>query len=76
MKIKIKREKCISVASCVALAPDTFELDDEGIAIVKKEDGNTRETIIAAAQSCPTKAIYLYEDDGRRIWPPEGEEDD
>ncbi len=74
MKIEIKRDKCISVASCVALASNTFELDDEGIAIVKNKDGNTREEIIIAAQSCPVEAIYLYEDDGTRIYPKEGEE--
>ncbi len=87
MRIEIKREKCISVASCVALAANTFELDDQGIAVVKKDgalwnegvieiedNGDTREQIIAAAESCPTKAIFLYENAGARIYPKEGEE--
>jgi len=74
MKIEIKRDKCISIASCVALAPDTFKLDDEGIAAVKDDHGDTREKIIVAAESCPAKAIYIYEDNGARIYPKD--EDD
>ena len=35
MKIEVDREACISVATCVQVAPNTFELDDEGIAIIK-----------------------------------------
>jgi len=67
MKIHIKRELCIGAATCISLAPKTFELDNEDIAIVKDGDQDTREAIIAAAKSCPTLAIELFEDDGTPI---------
>jgi len=75
MKIKVDQELCVSVASCVAIAGRTFELDENGLARVKAsyhDDPTQRDddaTIIAAAESCPTKAIYLYDDDGKQIYP-------
>lgn len=71
MKIEVQRNKCISIASCVAIASETFELDDDGIATVKNKEGNDRQTIIDAAKSCPVQAIYLYENNGDPIWAPE-----
>ena len=69
MKIKILRDKCISAATCVAIAPETFELDDEGKVILKDSKGNEEQTIIDAAKSCPTQAIEIYDDDDKRIFP-------
>lgn len=70
MKIEVDRELCISVASCVAVAPNTFELDEEGIAVVKNPTGDTKETILQAAQSCPVNAIKVFDDDGTQLHPP------
>lgn len=67
--IEVDRDLCIGAASCIALAPETFELDSEGKAIVKKLDAHTQEEIIAAAESCPTKAISLYDESGKQIYP-------
>lgn len=78
MKIKLIREKCVSIAACVALAPQTFDLDEEGLVVIRSETGDAREAIIAAAKACPVVAIELYEDDGTQIWPeskPIAEED-
>jgi len=69
MKIKILRDKCISAATCVAIAPETFELDDEGKVVLKDLKGNDEQTIIDAAKSCPTQAIEIYDDDDKRIFP-------
>lgn len=69
MKIEVDREACISVASCVQVAPGTFELDDKGIAIVKKSSPDTLETVLQAAKSCPVNAIRVYDDSGALLWP-------
>lgn len=69
-KIVVDRELCIGAASCIALANATFELDDENKAVVKNPKGNTDEEIHAAAVSCPTNAIFLYDEDGNQIYPP------
>ncbi|MDP2812224.1 MAG: ferredoxin [bacterium] len=69
MKIEVDRELCTSVATCIAVAPNTFELDEEGIAIVKNPKGDTEETILQAAKSCPVNAIIIYDDAGKQIYP-------
>lgn len=76
LKVKVDRELCIGAASCVAVAPDTFELDSEGKAVIKKKDGtmtsdyvnyadiNDNETnILNSAKSCPVNAIIIVEVD-------------
>ena len=68
-RVEVDRDLCIGAASCIALAPETFELDGEAKAIVKDTAAHTDEEIIAAAESCPTKAIFLYDEDGNRIYP-------
>ena len=68
-KIVVERELCIGAASCVAIAPGAFELDKDNIAIIKDAKGDDDATIMAAAESCPTKAIFLYDIDGKQIYP-------
>jgi len=69
MKIKLLKDKCITAGTCVAIAPDTFKLDDEGKVELINPDGDDEQTIIDAAKSCPTQAIEIYDDDGKQIAP-------
>jgi len=69
MKIEIKRDICIGAATCSAIAPDVFELDEELKAIVKNPQGADNDTILEAARSCPTLAIYIYDDAGQQVFP-------
>lgn len=68
-KIKVIRDLCIGAASCVAIAPKVFELDNEAKAIILDENGNTDEDILAAAQSCPVNAIIIEDENGNQVWP-------
>jgi len=68
IEIRIIRSKCISAATCVVYAPNTFDLDKESIAIIKNGEWDRLEKIIAAAQSCPVMAIEIYKD-GKPIYP-------
>ncbi|MBI2609953.1 ferredoxin [Candidatus Giovannonibacteria bacterium] len=68
-KIVVDRDLCIGAASCVAIAPGVFALDNENKAYVIDEKGADNETILLAAQSCPTRAILLYDKDGKQIYP-------
>ena len=40
-KIVVDRDMCIGAGPCVALAPGTFELDNEGKAVVINPKGDT-----------------------------------
>ena len=68
-KIVIDRDLCIGAGTCVAIAPDTFQMDDENKAILVNLTGNDAETILMAAESCPTKAIFLYDENGEQVYP-------
>lgn len=68
-KVFIDRDLCIGAASCIAVAPDVFELDSENKAIVKDMRGADDETLLLAAQSCPTRAIIVYDEEGNQIYP-------
>lgn len=68
-KIVIDRDLCIGAASCVVIAPKTFQMDDENKAYLVELDGHDAETTLMAAESCPTKAIFLYDEDGTQVYP-------
>ncbi len=69
-KVEVIRDKCIGAASCVAIAPKVFQLDEEQIAKVISQDGNDDDTKLLAAQSCPTTAIVVTNlETGEQVWP-------
>lgn len=67
--IKYDRGKCIGAGSCVDLAPETWELDDDGLAKCKKTtfSEEEKEKNIKAAKSCPAYAIEVYGPDGEKL---------
>ena len=71
LKIKVINELCISAATCVVRAPNTFDLDDDGIAYAKEGTWDEALDIIEAAKSCPTTAIIVENENGQQIWPEE-----
>jgi ferredoxin len=78
IRVEVKRELCIGAAACLAAAPQVFALDEENKAVVKDEKaaaGASLETLLDAARACPTAAIYLYDEEGKRIYPPPAEEE-
>jgi len=72
-KVIIKRDVCIGAATCVAIAPNTYALDDENKAIVIDNAGDDPDEILLAAQGCPTTAIEIWDNEtGKRVYPEEG----
>lgn len=69
-KIEVDRELCIGAASCVAIAPEAFQLDGENKAVVQPNWRKLSDAqILDAAKSCPVLAIYLYDHGGQRLYP-------
>ena len=59
-KITISEDLCIGCGSCEAVAPEHFELKDDGKSYVKKQYTSEDDKIIEeAAGSCPVKAIEI-----------------
>lgn len=70
-KVDVIRDKCIGAASCVAIAPAVFQLDEQNIAKIISQEGNDDDTKLLAAQSCPTAAIVVTDTtSGQQVWPP------
>ncbi|GAC1412583.1 MAG: hypothetical protein NVSMB66_1960 [Candidatus Doudnabacteria bacterium] len=83
--LMVDRELCIGAASCVAVYPEVFQMDDENKAVIlQKGDLRTSEktdvdmlevsavdddTLMLAAQSCPTLAIFLYDSECIQLYP-------
>ena len=44
-------------------------LDEENKAVVLDVNGTSDDDILIAAQSCPTAAIFLYDEEGKLIFP-------
>ncbi len=68
-KVKVLRDLCIGAASCVAIAPKVFQLDQEAKAIIIDNYDDTPENILSSAQSCPVNAIIVEDENGNQIWP-------
>jgi len=66
-KIVVDRDLCIGAASCIAVTPQTFELNGDNKAVVIDANAVDDETLKMAAQSCPTKAILLFDKEGKQI---------
>ena len=62
LEIRIDREKCMGSGNCSFWAPGTFDLDDEGVAVVTDPEGDPDEKVVLAAQGCPTQAIAVWRD--------------
>lgn len=68
-KIVVDRDLCIGAASCIAVAGMTYELDNENKAVVIGADLVDDATLIMSAESCPTKAILLFDKEGKQVFP-------
>ena len=73
-QISIEPSLCMAFGSCETLAQNVFEVDKNKMlnpkATVKSETGNDFESILNAAETCPTKAIILRDRyTGRQIYP-------
>jgi ferredoxin len=71
-KVEVINEKCIGAASCVAIAPGTFVLNEQNIAEVISQNGDPDDMKLLGAQSCPTAAIRVIDTEtGQQVWPIE-----
>jgi len=70
LTLTVDRNLCIGAATCIAVAPQTFILDDEAKAIVlESAQQETPETIIESAKACPVAAIIITDETGKKVFP-------
>ena len=84
LTIKVDPDLCIGAASCVTIAPSTFILNAENKAEVLDHGSDAgspsyermievtdaeQEEILLGAQSCPTLAIFIFDENGTQLFP-------
>jgi ferredoxin len=70
LTIAVAKNKCIGSGDCVETAPAVFQLGDDGKSEVINPGGAPDAAILAAARSCPTKAITVVDEAGVQLFPP------
>lgn len=73
-KVIVNKDKCIGCGACVAIAPETFDFDEEGISSVINE--MVTEKAKEAEEVCPVFAIDIIEIDAKETTQENGEETD
>ncbi len=84
-KIFCDRNVCIGASPCVFAAGTVCELDAENKMVLKQKNGVKTsgpveksqleddqvadDVLLAAAQSCPVRAIFLYDENDKQIYP-------
>jgi ferredoxin len=61
-KPKVDQALCTGAQVCVIIAPDVFEMNEEGKAYVVDPEGADEETIQRVIDQCPSKAIFWVEE--------------
>ena len=66
MKVQINTDLCAGFGICVGIAPEVFQLHDDGYATVLVDDvpAELDDLVRRAASQCPAQAIMLSEDAG------------
>lgn len=68
--MRIDRNLCIGAATCVALAPKAWALDDEAKAIIlDTADEESDQALMEAAKGCPVLAIIITDETGKQLFP-------
>ena len=57
--VEIDWDRCMGSGNCVFLAPETFDLDEDGHAVVLDPRATDEARLRVAAEGCPVGAISL-----------------
>jgi ferredoxin len=60
-RVGVDRDRCVGSGTCEALAPEVFEVDDDGVLAVLRSEPAEDELpdVRDAVQACPTRALAL-----------------
>lgn len=63
IRLAVDRETCLGYGNCVLVAENLFDLDDDGLAVVKRDvvGEAEREAVRRAVYDCPTDSISFEE---------------
>jgi ferredoxin len=66
MKVRVNSEICAGFGICTGIAPDVFELHEDGYAVVLVSEvaPGDEDAMRRAESQCPARAISIFEDSG------------
>ncbi len=68
--MRIDQNLCIGAATCVAIAPKAWALNDQAKAIIlDTADQESDDALLEAAKGCPVMAIIITDETGKQIFP-------
>lgn len=70
LTVRIDRLLCVGFGDCIEMAPDLFDLDDEGIVAFRDPTpaiGRTR--LMEACDVCPVDALSIHDAGGEQLVP-------
>ena len=70
LMVKIDRLICVGFETCVEVAPDLFQMDEEGIAIFTSDTNDVdKEMVLEACKECPVDALVVLDALGNQLHP-------
>ena len=70
LMVKIDRLICVGFETCVEVAPDLFQMDEEGIAIFTSDTNEVdKGTVLEACKECPVDALVVLDASGNQLHP-------
>jgi ferredoxin len=63
VRVEVDRDRCASTGGCEAMAPDVFEVADDGelVVLTPEPDDAVLPDVRNAVQACPTRALRLVD---------------
>jgi ferredoxin len=59
-RVLVDRERCVGSGTCEALAPDLFEVGDDGVVeLLRPNPADDDDAVRDAVSACPTGALSL-----------------
>lgn len=69
LRVEIDRDLCVGFGDCIDASPESFELNEEGIAELTAPESAEREALLRACRSCPVDAITVRDEEGSLLAP-------
>ncbi len=62
-RVQVDPDLCVGSGACEALAPDVFEVDEDGVLVVHRAEPADEDLpgVRDAVRACPTRALSLEE---------------
>ena len=69
LTVRIDRTVCAAFKDCIGVAPEVFQLAEDGIVRFENSGEVDRERLIDACSVCPVDALSVFDENGVRIVP-------